>query len=387
MALGGLLCLFGIVLACKLRDSNKAVAQDESVAPPSIPVVPLPGGPTEDKSELPQPPPPQSNFTPAGPVQPVSAPAPTPAPGPLPPAPTPPVTRLGPPMDSAPQSVPTPPMTPNPTPAPTVGETRQPMLLVQPALPLHSPEQTRDVVPTRNDPNEPPLAPAPGPVQMYQVRYNTETLYEIARRTLGDSNRWVDIHKLNPTLRPDAVLAAGSVIRLPSDACIPGEEVEAVKPLPNLRPEQGPGKPKVVLPLTGTFPCNLDDKKTVLLPKAIREQLGNCDTVLISPGPDHCLWVTNQTHLERLAKRLENAPVHENVVRDFKRLYFAQTEKAVVGADGRIVVPDRLIQFADLHQEVVLVGIDDHFELWDVARWRAYTQQKSAASRSAMSEE
>jgi DNA-binding transcriptional regulator/RsmH inhibitor MraZ len=25
----------------------------------------------------------------------------------------------------------------------------------------------------------------------------------------------------------------------------------------------------------------------------------------------------------------------------------------------------------------VLIGIDDHFEVWDAARWRSYTQQKS----------
>ena len=29
-----------------------------------------------------------------------------------------------------------------------------------------------------------------------------------------------------------------------------------------------------------------------------------------------------------------------------------------------------------LGKEVVLVGIDDHFELWDTARWQRYSQQK-----------
>src|SRR4051795_5205672 len=33
MALGGLLCLFGVVLACKIRDGNRALAQADSGGP------------------------------------------------------------------------------------------------------------------------------------------------------------------------------------------------------------------------------------------------------------------------------------------------------------------------------------------------------------------
>jgi MraZ protein len=93
--------------------------------------------------------------------------------------------------------------------------------------------------------------------------------------------------------------------------------------------------------------------------------------------------LTNQAHLERLAERLEQSHVSEADVRDFKRLYFAQTEKLTINDDGRVTIPERLAQFAGLHQEVVLVGIDDHFEVWDAAHWRQYTQRKSAVGRSA----
>jgi MraZ protein len=238
-----------------------------------------------------------------------------------------------------------------------------------------------------SDPGEPPLAPSPGPVQMYQVRMAQETLRDIAKRTLGDSDRWREIYNLNPSLKPEVALISGAFVRLPSDACVPPEEVCDVKPLPLLGADSGPAKPKIVLPLTGTYPGNLDDKRLIALPRAMRDQLGEGDVVLVSPGPDHCLWVTNHEHLERLAKRLETSPAREHEVRSFRRLYFAQTEKVALSAEGRIVIPERLAQFAGLHQEVVLIGIDDHFELWDVARWRQYTQTKSAAARSAMSDD
>ncbi len=119
----------------------------------------------------------------------------------------------------------------------------------------------------------------------------------------------------------------------------------------------------------------------LLLPKSIREQLGSLDTVFVSPGTDQCLWLTTPAHLERLAQRMEQSQAKEVDVHTFKRLYFAQTEKVALTGEGRVVISDRLAQFAGLHQEVVLVGIDDHFELWDVVRWKDFTQKKSAAAR------
>ena len=132
--------------------------------------------------------------------------------------------------------------------------------------------------------------------------------------------------------------------------------------------------------LTGAYPCNLDDKRVSRCRCAVRDQIGDAELVLVSPGPDQCLWLTDQAHQERLADRLEHSPAREVDVRVFKRLYYAQTEKVSVGADGRVTLTERLAQFAGLSQEMVLVGIDDHFEVWDAARWRQYTQAKSAAA-------
>lgn len=58
--------------------------------------------------------------------------------------------------------------------------------------------------------------------------------------------------------------------------------------------------------------------------------------------------------------------------RAFRRLYFAQTEQVDVDRTGRILVPDRLGQFAHLGQEVVLLGVRDHLELWNLLNWKKY---------------
>ena len=43
--------------------------------------------------------------------------------------------------------------------------------------------------------------------------------------------------------------------------------------------------------LTGTYQRTLDDKKRLVLPKKVRDALGEPDSLFVAPGPDKCLWV------------------------------------------------------------------------------------------------
>lgn len=415
MALGGMLCLFGIVLTCKVKEGNRASAHSDDGGIPLVAPVPPsekpPVAEVDKKDETSKarsedstnPPAPSTSLTPLGtqdrplpmlkedtkePVRATAEGKPT-LPPPLPIGPSILVPAPGASSDKAEYSSPRENVLADPPPAPPTAAPNIPQPIWPASVLPGAPGFTVLPAPVSRvefrTEGEPPLAPRPGPIQVYHVKHDGETPREIARRTLGASDRWEDVIKLNPNLKPDVSLSEGTMVRLPADACIPVDEVETVKPLPVLRkPAQGKTR---VLPLTGTFPCNLDEKHTLILPRAIRDQLGNCDTVLVSPGPDHCLWVTNHAHLERLAERLEHSPALESEVRVFRRLYYAQTEKIAITVDGRVQVPEKLVQFAGLHQEVVLVGIDDHFELWDVAHWKLYTQQKSAAFRGLTTEE
>ncbi len=436
MALGGVICLLAIVGVSKWC-ANQAAASGETAPPMALPLSPpaLPanvpptvtpssdiGGrvgpislPTLRPGSLlearPIAPPPFLREAPAtssatAPIAPLPAVAqePPPLPEPLPAIRTTPATPV---LSTRPsprpsglmptafteQTPPAPTVTPPtpslpdlPPPVAPLSPVTTPVAPVTPAPVQQVPyqESPRTFRPTPHsalpsEPGEPPLTPA-GPTQMYRVRHAGETVREIARKTLGTVERSPEILRLNPSLRGDKIFGLGETVYLPADACIPTEDVEAVRPLPAMRRE-AIARLKVVLPMTGTFPCNLDEQRTVTLPRAIRDQLGDSPTILVSPGPDQCLWLTNQAHLNRLAERLEKSSAREVDVRVFKRLYFAQTEKLPISPEGRVTISEKLAQFAGLHQEVVLVGIDDHLELWDVSRWRQYTQEKSTSAR------
>ena len=128
--------------------------------------------------------------------------------------------------------------------------------------------------------------------------------------------------------------------------------------------------------LTGTHPRTLDEKKRLTLPKRVRDMLGETtEQLFVAQGLDQCLWIYDQQALERLAHTLDQAPATDAEARVFRRLFFAQMESVEMDTAGRILLPDRLIDFASLKHEVVLLGVQDHLELWDAERWRQYRDQ------------
>ena len=124
--------------------------------------------------------------------------------------------------------------------------------------------------------------------------------------------------------------------------------------------------------LTGTHDRTLDDKKRLALPKRVREQLGNIKRLFVSQGVDQCLWLFGPSDLDRLAEKIDKAPAAQGKVRVFSRLFFASMEAVELDRNGRILIPERLVQFAGLVHDVVLIGVRDHLELWDAQRWQQY---------------
>lgn len=132
--------------------------------------------------------------------------------------------------------------------------------------------------------------------------------------------------------------------------------------------------------LTGTFARSLDEKLRVAIPKRLREALG-CDqggSLFVAPGTDGSLVVYTEASFAQLAERLAQSPPTQQQVRAFTRLFYARAQRVDVDGQGRIRVPSELAQLAGLGREVVLLGVQDHVELWSGERWEAYLAERQS---------
>jgi MraZ protein len=130
--------------------------------------------------------------------------------------------------------------------------------------------------------------------------------------------------------------------------------------------------------LTGTFSRVLDEKLRVAIPKRLREILEG-DTrrgMYIAPGTDQSLALYTEEAFARLAERLAQASPTRQDVRSFNRLFYARAQRVELDSQGRVRIPPELAELARLEKDVVLVGVQDHMEVWAADRWKSYLSER-----------
>ena len=127
----------------------------------------------------------------------------------------------------------------------------------------------------------------------------------------------------------------------------------------------------------GEYAHNIDKKGRIIIPAKFREELK--DHVIITRGLDGCLAVYPEKEWESLEDRIRALGNGEKA-RRVKRYYFANAFDAQLDAQGRILIPAGLREFADLQKDVVVIGQLDHAEIWNSEKWRVYNEAIDAES-------
>jgi len=135
-----------------------------------------------------------------------------------------------------------------------------------------------------------------------------------------------------------------------------------------------------LMSLTGTYHRTVDEKQRLAVPKKLKEALliESEFTVYVAPETDRALTLYSGVEFDRRAKHLVDLSAQRAEVRNYQRLYYSQAEQVELDGQGRIRLPERLMEFAGIEQEVVLLGVHDHIEVWDRTRWGDFLQQHSA---------
>lgn len=130
--------------------------------------------------------------------------------------------------------------------------------------------------------------------------------------------------------------------------------------------------------LTGAFSRSIDQKLRVAIPKSLRAAL-KCALgggLYVAPGTDQSLALYTEEGFARLAERLAGVSPTSQDVRAFTRLFYARAQRVEIDRQGRVRIPQELAELARLEKDVVLLGVQDHLELWSATRWESYLAEK-----------
>ena len=64
--------------------------------------------------------------------------------------------------------------------------------------------------------------------------------------------------------------------------------------------------------------------------------------------------------------------------RIFQRLFFSMSSSVVTcDKQGRIIIPQQHKDYAGLERDVIIVGVMDKIEIWDLQRWNEFEEDNS----------
>lgn len=117
----------------------------------------------------------------------------------------------------------------------------------------------------------------------------------------------------------------------------------------------------------GEHEHTIDDKSRVTLPAKFRHSLA--DGVVLVRGIDGTVDVYPRATWEANMARIAELDSLNRESRDMKRFVFTGATQAELDRQGRVVLPPKLAERADLGKEVVVLGVHDHIEIWNRASW------------------
>jgi MraZ protein len=109
-------------------------------------------------------------------------------------------------------------------------------------------------------------------------------------------------------------------------------------------------------------------REGLVVPRELREALEQ--GFVMTKGLDRCVGVFPEPSWERLSERIDHGTSFlREAARMFQRHVYGGASTGSLGSDGLMKVPDHLRRYAELSDEVVLVGVATRLEIWNPERW------------------
>ena len=122
----------------------------------------------------------------------------------------------------------------------------------------------------------------------------------------------------------------------------------------------------------GRFQCRLNDKGRLSLPSAFRGKSESSETLIVTNSlyqGNKCLDVYSLKQWTELEKQILKLPRLKPEVQAYQRFYMAGGLEVKIDSQSRMLIPMSLRQFANLKEDVMIVGLGNKFEVWSEKVW------------------
>lgn len=122
----------------------------------------------------------------------------------------------------------------------------------------------------------------------------------------------------------------------------------------------------------GTYQPNLIGKSRIALPKKIRQEIAG-ERVVLTLGFENCLMGFSEKGWEEIVKPELSRPLFSDPqARDLRRQMCYEAQTVNLDAQGRLVIPQVMMDRLSIKNNLIIIGAGDHFEIWEEKNWLAY---------------
>lgn len=97
--------------------------------------------------------------------------------------------------------------------------------------------------------------------------------------------------------------------------------------------------------------------------------------LIFTRGFEGCVYVFPHNEWQRLTKKLNSLDSFQVKVRNFIRQFVGSAFKTVMDNQGRVLLPDKVLEMAGIRKEVLLLGSLNKWEMWDPDRYEQYLKE------------
>jgi len=144
-----------------------------------------------------------------------------------------------------------------------------------------------------------------------------------------------------------------------------------------------------MLLLTGEYQHVVDNKSRVLISNKLRNQIDadeHGSSFYLVLGANGILCLYPEKYFEQIALAVAPGSTAPDEAVSFERISFALASKVELDGQGRLLLNDSLRKRAGLKDQITLIGVRDHIELWNSESWEQYLADNMSQYQKQMSQ-
>ena len=144
-----------------------------------------------------------------------------------------------------------------------------------------------------------------------------------------------------------------------------------------------------MLLLTGEYQHVVDNKSRVLISNKLRSQIDadeHGSSFYLVLGANGILCLYPEKYFEQIALAVAPGTTAPDEAVAFERISFALASKVELDGQGRLLLNESLRKRAGLKDQITLIGVRDHIELWNSENWEQFLSDNMAQYQKQMSQ-